>query len=99
MILEEVHLEQGEWLNRPESIGKNERGSFTMGNGCHCAISGYVRWNMGRHDNFSIKIYKPVDGTTRFDVNSPDRYKYTISGDPLEEHAIVDVSFYKLELD
>lgn len=96
MILEEARLERGEWIKRPGSIENDENGSFMMGNGNCCDISGHVTWSGRRsHCDFTIRINKPVDGIARFEVDCPDRYRYIISGDPLEEHAIVDVSFYK----
>lgn len=100
MILSGEHLEHGVWLERPTSIPDGRDGDFAAGNGRCNRIEGYVRWNTERtHNDFSISFDKPVHGTTRFSVDCSDRYRYTISGDPLEEHAHVSVSFFRQDLD
>jgi hypothetical protein len=100
MILEERDLESGKWIDRPESIPSGEESDFITGGGQCGGIAGLVRWRSERTGSeFTISFNKPVRGTTRFSVNTSDQYRYTISGDPLDRHALVRVSFYRQGLE
>lgn len=96
--LKSIHLDCGLWVCKPDNIPDNESGSFMVKDyeGIY-GIEGYVKWVRHRdHNEFEIAFEKPAGGEpTDFLVTCSDDYRYVISGDPLQPHAVVTVTFYR----